>query len=168
MTSNAGYATNQFQDRHRRTKSTKQKETRNMKMTSTIAHPALAVILAAATYLAILSAAQAALNPPPDGGYPGFNTAEGQNALKNLTSGIGNTGLGWYSLFAVGGGSYNTGIGAGALILNTGDQNTAIGVEALLSNHGAVGNTATGFGALLYNDSTGNGVANWNSAFGAM
>ncbi len=29
--------------------------------------------------------------PPPDGGYPGQNTAEGQNALKNLTTGSGNT-----------------------------------------------------------------------------
>jgi hypothetical protein len=30
--------------------------------------------------------------PPPDGGYPGSNTAEGDNALFNLTSGTGNTG----------------------------------------------------------------------------
>ena len=27
-----------------------------------------------------------AVSPPPDGGYPGGNTAEGQNALRSLTS----------------------------------------------------------------------------------
>ena len=30
-----------------------------------------------------------AVVPPPDGGYPGFNTAEGQNALSGLTTGSG-------------------------------------------------------------------------------
>ena len=30
-----------------------------------------------------------AVVPPPDGGYPGFNTAEGQNALFSLTTGVG-------------------------------------------------------------------------------
>jgi hypothetical protein len=34
-----------------------------------------------------------AVVPPPDGGYPGFTTAQGTNTLKNLTSGEGNTGL---------------------------------------------------------------------------
>ena len=38
--------------------------------------------------------------PPPDGGYPGANTAEGQNALKELTTGHANTALGWFSLFS--------------------------------------------------------------------
>jgi hypothetical protein len=28
-----------------------------------------------------------AVSPPPDGGYPGGNTAEGQNALLSLTTG---------------------------------------------------------------------------------
>ena len=41
-----------------------------------------------------------AVVPPPDGGYPGFTTAEGQNALSSLTSGAANTGVGWYSLFS--------------------------------------------------------------------
>ena len=31
--------------------------------------------------------------PPPDGGYPGFTTAEGTNALKNLTTGVANTAI---------------------------------------------------------------------------
>ena len=36
--------------------------------------------------------------PPPDGGYPNFTTAEGQNALFTLTSGAANTAVGWFSL----------------------------------------------------------------------
>ena len=32
-----------------------------------------------------------AVNPPPDGGYPNNNTAEGTDALFNLTTGVGNT-----------------------------------------------------------------------------
>ena len=36
-----------------------------------------------------------AVVPPPDGGYPGGNTAGGQNALLNLTSGIYNTAVGY-------------------------------------------------------------------------
>jgi len=31
-----------------------------------------------------------AVDPPPDGGYPNGNTAEGTNALSNLTTGFGN------------------------------------------------------------------------------
>jgi len=37
--------------------------------------------------LVLLPKARAVV-PPPDGGYPGGNTAEGQNALLSLTSGI--------------------------------------------------------------------------------
>jgi len=35
-----------------------------------------------------------AVIPPPDGSYPNFTTAEGNNALKNLTTGAANTALG--------------------------------------------------------------------------
>ena len=41
-----------------------------------------------------------AVVPPPDGGYPGFNTAEGQKALFGLTTGVANTAVGWHSLFS--------------------------------------------------------------------
>ena len=54
-----------------------------------------------------------AVVPPPDGGYPGFNTAEGQNALSSRTTGVGNTAVGWFSLFSNTDGSFNTGLGAG-------------------------------------------------------
>ena len=99
-----------------------------------------------------------AVIPPPDGGYPGFNTAEGQKALFGLTTGVANTAVGWYSLFSNTDGSYNTGVGAGTLLFNVGDQttgdgtqNTAIGTAALLSNTTGRENTATGTGALLNN-----------------
>jgi trimeric autotransporter adhesin len=98
-----------------------------------------------------------AVVPPPDGGYPGFNTAEGQNALMNLTTGAGNTAVGWYSLFSDTTASFNTGVGAGALLSNdTGRRNTATGVGALLNNHGGLlgagsFNTANGTAALLQN-----------------
>ena len=39
------------------------------------------------------------VTPPPDGCYPGFTTAEGCLALQKLSTGTGNTGVGWRSLF---------------------------------------------------------------------
>jgi hypothetical protein len=69
-------------------------------------------------------------------------TAEGTNALKNVTTGAGNTGVGWYSLFSDITGSLNSSVGAGTLVLNTGDENTATGAGALLSNTTSTENTA--------------------------
>src|SRR5215470_18443961 len=83
-----------------------------------------------------------AVVPPPDGGYPNFTTAEGTKALQHLTSGAGNTGLGWYSLFSATTANFNTGAGAGTLALNAGDENTATGAAALLLNTGGFQNTA--------------------------
>src|SRR6476619_2557238 len=59
-----------------------------------------------------------AVSPPPDGGYPNANTAEGDNALFSLTTG-----------------ARNTAIGNSALLLNTtGSDNTAVGNTALIGN----------------------------------
>ena len=96
--------------------------------------------------------------PAPDGGYPGFNTAEGEKALLGLTTGVGNTAVGWYSLFSNTDGSFNTGVGAGTLLFNVGDQstgagvnNTALGTVALLFNTTGFSNTAVGTQALFSN-----------------
>jgi hypothetical protein len=97
-----------------------------------------------------------AISPPPDGCYTGFTTAEGCNALQSLTIGVGNTGIGWYSLFGNSTGSYNTAIGAGALDLNNGENNTATGTAALLLNTTGIQNTANGAFA-LYNNNVGGG-----------
>src|ERR1044071_6967241 len=75
-----------------------------------------------------------AVVPAPDGGYPGGNTAEGQNALFSLTIGSYNTAVGYYSLRSEPGGSFNTGVGAGTLFANVaGSSNTALGAAAGLS-----------------------------------
>src|SRR5215211_7086076 len=107
--------------------------------------------------LALCSLAQAVV-PAPDGGYPGFNTAEGTNALNNLTTGVGNAAVGWHSLFSNTDGSFNTAVGAGTLLFNSGDQstgdgvnNTAIGAAALLFNTAGSLNTAVGTQALFSN-----------------
>jgi trimeric autotransporter adhesin len=92
-----------------------------------------------------------AVTPPPDGGYPGANTAEGQNALFSLTTGLYNTAIGFFSLEGVKAGNFNTGVGAGALFANLGDQNTGTGAGALLSNTTGSFNTANGEAALFTN-----------------
>ena len=85
-----------------------------------------------------------AVVPPPDGGYPGFNTAEGQKALFSLTTGTGNVAVGWGSLYSDTEGSFNTAIGTGALLLNTAGQNTATGAGALLLNNSGTSIRQTG------------------------
>src|SRR5437773_6499275 len=52
-----------------------------------------------------------AVLPAPDGGYPGFNTAEGDQALQNLTTGIWNTAIGNQALFSDTTGRINTATG---------------------------------------------------------
>ena len=92
-----------------------------------------------------------AVSPAPDGGYPNFTTAEGQKALFSLTTGVGNTAVGWFSLFSNADTSFNTATGAGALLFNTADENTAVGAAALLFNTTGFNNTAIGAAALLNN-----------------
>ena len=122
------------------------------------------------TLLLFLSVSLAASNaraviPPPDGGYPGFNTAEGTKALFSLTTGSANTAVGWFSLFSNAGGSFNTATGAGALLFNTADENTAFGTAALLSNTTGNENTANGTLALFSNTT---GVQNTAVGYSAL
>ena len=136
----------------------------------------LTIILALAAFLPPARA----VSPPPDGGYPGENTAEGTNALFSLTSGIDNTAIGFDALFADTTGMENTAVGVAALSSNTsgnlntavgyetltrnlGNDNTAIGANALLSNTSGHDNTATGLNALLNNTT---GIL--NTAIGAF
>jgi hypothetical protein len=75
-------------------------------------------IFEVASRFALLPLAQAVL-PAPDGGYgpPDYgtgNTAEGEDALFNLSSGAFNTATGFRSLFSNTTGNFNTAIGAGA------------------------------------------------------
>jgi hypothetical protein len=103
-----------------------------------------------------------AVLPPPDGGYPGGNTAEGQNALQSLSGGAENTALGYQALFHDTTGFQNTATGYQALFSDTtGRQSVANGSQALYSNTTGWYNTATGFRTLYWNTTgcfnTGNG-----------
>ena len=113
-------------------------------------------------YVALLPAARA-VNPSPDGGYPGGNTAEGQNALFSLSDGTYNTAVGLFSLQSNTEANFNTAVGAGALLSNTADQNTATGAGAFLSNTTGAFNTASGAFALFTNT-----IGIFNTANGAF
>jgi hypothetical protein len=95
-----------------------------------------------------------AVVPAPDGGYPGGNTAEGDNALFTLTTGASNTAIGFAALGSNTTGDFNTAIGFAALGSNTaGDFNTAEGSGALLLNTTGSSNTGNGNNALFHNTS---------------
>jgi len=111
-----------------------------------------------------LSPTAHAVSPAPDGGYPGGNTAEGQNALFSLTSGGFNTAVGFFSLRSNATGQFNTATGAGTLLASTANENTATGAAALLSNTTGSGNTANGAFALFSNTAGGFNTASGDSA----
>jgi hypothetical protein len=102
-----------------------------------------------------------AVNPPPDGGYPGFNTAEGDQALLTLTTGQWNTALGFQALSHHTIGNSNTATGGRALFSNTtGFQNTANGAFALFANTDGAQNSAFGWKALALNTNGNQNTAN--------
>ena len=121
------------------------------------------VLLLTFLCLAAVAPKTQAVVPAPDGCYPNFTAAEGCDALSLLTTGAGNTALGWRSLFFDSTGSFNTAVGGGALVLNNADSNTAVGAAALLLNTMGTENTAVGTDALVYNDS-----GSFNNAVGAF
>jgi len=101
-----------------------------------------------------------AVSPPPDGAYPGGNTAEGLDALFSRSSGVWNTALGFKALNhdTVGGG--NTATGFQSLFNNSsGNQNTAYGSESLYRSTFSSWNTAIGYRALYSNDEGANNTA---------
>jgi uncharacterized coiled-coil protein SlyX len=101
------------------------------------------------------------VTPAPDGGYPNGNTAEGDNALLNLTTGTNNTAIGFNALAGNTTGFQNTATGFEALLNNTtGGGNTANGLHALFSNTTGGANTANGSGALRSNTTGGANTAN--------
>jgi hypothetical protein len=124
-----------------------------------------------------------AVDPPPGGGYPGGNTALGDDALfsqpagfdanstaigfqalyHNVVGGDGNTAIGYQALYGNTEGFANTATGWWALNFNsTGARNTAVGSAALAANRVGGSNTAIGDVAL-----TGNMTGNGNTASGA-
>jgi hypothetical protein len=115
-----------------------------------------------------LSPVARAVVPAPDGGYPGFNTAEGTNALFSLTSGTANTAIGFNALFHNTTGGSNTGTGFQVLFRNTtGFQNAATGWRALFENTTGFHNTASGFEALFFNTTGNHNTADGDVALAA-
>jgi len=116
-------------------------------------------IICALAMLALASRTTA-VDPPPDGGYPGNNTAEGEEALLTLTIGKDNTAVGNHALKNITDGSGNTAVGSRALRGNgRGFANTAMGYQALLINQFGAYNTADGYNALLNNTTGTNNTA---------
>src|SRR6188472_2416164 len=105
-----------------------------MKTSTKIKTTTLSFIIVLAVGFVALSPIVQAISPPPDGGYPGGNTAEGQNALLRLTSGTYNTAVGLSSLSSNTIGQFNTAIGAATLLVSTASTNTATGAAALFRN----------------------------------
>jgi hypothetical protein len=105
------------------------------------------VVLAALGVCLAFSPARA-VTPAPDGGYPNGNTAEGNQALFSLTSGVWNTALGFQALYTD----------------TVGNSNTATGVQALFKNNGGSGNAAYGVHALynIANGSNNIGIGNFS------
>src|SRR6266568_4124173 len=155
---------------------------KNMKTITNITYSAFAAIALAC--FGLLPTVRA-VDPPPDGGYPNENTAEGDDALVSLTDGGFNTALGFNALYSNTTGFLNTATGRRALESNTtgnensaygasalrfnttGTKNTAIGRLALFSNTEGLNNTATGYNALVSNttgsDNTATGFQALNS-----
>ena len=114
----------------------------------------------------VLSPRAQAVSPPPDGGYPNKNTAEGDQALFSLTTGNSNTATGYQALQNNTTGGHNTASGVWALRNNTaGFDNTASGYEALYNNTTGLFNTANGSQALSSNTT---GMSNTANGEGAL
>jgi hypothetical protein len=121
--------------------------------------------------LALSPNAQAVPSPetPDPGAKPVSNTADGAGALASVTaSGTFNSAFGYLSLLFLTDADFNTGIGAGALLVNNASDNTAVGAGALLTNSDGINNTACGGFALFSNVGTGDvGTGSFNNAVGA-
>ena len=101
-----------------------------------------------------------AVVPPPDGGYPNQNTAEGEDALLNVLAGGDNTAIGFRALYYNTAGVANTANGFDALYNNTTAlYNTAAGYAALYGNTTGSSNTASGSNSLYSNTTGANNVA---------
>jgi hypothetical protein len=111
----------------------------------------LLLILLVTACFALSPGAQAAGPEAPEAGLPNGNTAEGDGALSGLTGGFYNSAFGFLSLLSNADASFNTGVGAGTLLVNTANENTAVGAAALFSNTTGGTNTSVGAFALFSN-----------------
>jgi hypothetical protein len=108
-------------------------------------------VLSAVVCFGLCQQVQSATDTPDPGSISVSNTADGQGALSGLGAGLYNSAFGFLSLLSNGDANFNTGVGAGVLLVNTASNNTAVGAGALFSNTGGVSNTAAGTFALWLN-----------------
>jgi hypothetical protein len=101
--------------------------------------------------LAFCPMAQAVEPAAPDTDRGNGNTSDGQGALLSLTTGFYNSAFGFLSVLSLTDQSFDTGVGAGALLVDTTGTNTAVGAGALFSNTTGFGNNAFGTFALFTN-----------------
>ena len=113
------------------------------------------VLIALAFALSVLSPMSRAVDPAPVGGYPGENTALGEDALFTYDTSIQgeNTACGHDSLYNLSTGIYNTAFGDDTLHDSTGgNNNTAVGWHAMTGNATGSMNTGIGCDALANTD----------------
>jgi uncharacterized coiled-coil protein SlyX len=108
-------------------------------------------VLSALVCFGLCPQVRSATDAPTDDVVPPTNTADGQLALASITTGIYNTAFGFYAALSISDASFDTAVGAGALLLDTAGTNTALGAGALLSNRTGSANNAVGTFALFNN-----------------
>src|SRR5437660_1669138 len=105
--------------------------------------------LSALVCFALLPETQAVEPAAPDTALAGGNTADGQGALGSLTTGFYNSAFGFLSVLSISDASFDTGVGVGALLVDTAGSNTAVGAGTLFSNTTGSDNNAFGLFALF-------------------
>jgi hypothetical protein len=118
-------------------------------------------VLSALVCFGLCQQAQSATDTPDPGSVSSSNTADGQGALGSHTTGLYNSAFGFLSVLSLSDANFDTGVGAGALLVDNGGTNTAVGAGALLTNSTGSDNDAVGAFA-LFNNTTGT----FNNAFG--
>jgi Chaperone of endosialidase len=112
------------------------------------------MVLSVVVCFGLCQQVQSATDTPDPGSISAGNTADGQLALLSLTTGIYNSAFGFYAALSISDQSFDTAVGAGALLLDTAGTNTAVGAGALFSNSTGSDNNAFGTFA-LFNHTTG-------------
>ena len=134
-------------------------------------------VLSALVCFGLCQQVRSATDTPDPGSVSSSNTADGQGALGSLTTGLYNSAFGFLSVLSISDASFDTGVGAGALLVDTGGTNTAVGAAALFSNTTGSDNNAVGAFALFNNiegdfnnahgrDALLNSTGDQNNAFG--
>src|SRR2546429_2737622 len=108
-------------------------------------------VLSALVCFGLCQQVQSATDTPDPGSVPTSNTADGQGALGSLTTGLYNSAFGFLSVLSLSDASFDTGMGAGALLVDTAGANTAVGAGALFSNTTGADNNAFGTFAMFNN-----------------